>query len=463
MQKDTPLLAAGSFIEKERIMNQKIKNGLLGYTVCVLVLLLNAAWNTSFSQVTTTLVSQEDVSLEERTQGILSGDNESFEEYYDQVYQIRVVSPKAGSKSSIGSGFQISSDGLIVTNYHVISSFVQAPDNHKIEYQSHTGQKGALELLDFDVIHDLAVLRHSSPSDRFLSFSPTMLSKGETVYALGNPRDFGTSLVKGPNNGMVEHSYNDQILFSGSLNPGMSGGPAVNSAGQVVGVNVATAGSQLSFLVPADNAIALVNAGRVVEKNNYQQEITDQIKRWQRPRVQELIDQDWAIEPFAGLDLFGEIRKDFQCWGQTNESNKERNIASVSKSCRAGNSLFLDGSLSAGELYFSFGHSSAVTLNSLQFTRSIKPWMGANNASSYEHSSNYKCHVDFIEGTQGEQEYIRATTCIRAFKKLSGLYDSLLMIERVDGLRQFVTHLSISAIEQDQISLLNRKFMEKSL
>jgi len=89
--------------------------------------------------------------------------------------------------------------------------------------------------------------------------------------------------------------------------------------------------------------------------------------------------------------------------------------------------------------------------------------MGANNASSYEHSSNYKCHVDFIEGTQGEQEYIRATTCIRAFKKLSGLYDSLLMIERVDGLRQFVTHLSISAIEQDQISLLNRKFMEKSL
>jgi serine protease Do len=389
--------------------------------------------------------------------------NETFQDYYDQVYQIRVVSPKAGSKSSIGSGFQVSSDGLIVTNYHVISSFAQAPANHKIEYQSHTGQKGDLELLDFDVINDLAILRHSSPSSRFLGFSDTMLSKGETVYALGNPRDYGTSLVKGPNNGMVEHSYNEQILFSGSLNPGMSGGPAVNALGKVVGVNVATAGSQLSFLVPANNAIQLVNAGRTIPQADYQNEIARQIKQWQRPRIQQLLDNEWPAEQFAGLELFGEIRKDFQCWGQTNESNKERDIASVSKSCRAGNSLYLDASLTAGELYFSFDQSSAVTLGELQFTSAIRPWMSANNTSNYEHSSNYRCHVDFLQGRKNSQQFVRATTCIRSFKKLVGLYDSLLMIERIDGLRQFVTHLSVSAIEADQISLLNRKFIERSL
>ena len=448
-------------------MNQKI----IRSSVCVFALLLNVVGVSSFAQddgaVPVISASMGDESLSTQSSSSQSPNSQpssqSFEDYYDQVYQIRVVSPKAGSKSSIGSGFQVSSDGLIVTNYHVVSSFVQAPDNHRIEYQSHTGQKGALELLDFDVINDLAVLRHSSPSTRFLNFSPTMLNKGETVYALGNPRDYGTSLVKGPNNGMVEHSYNDQILFSGSLNPGMSGGPAVNAAGQVVGVNVATAGSQLSFLVPANNAAQLIAAGRVVMPSDYQDEIAGQIKLWQRPRIQQLIDNDWAVEQFAGVDLFGEIRKDFQCWGQTNESNKKRNIASVSKSCRAGNSLYLDGTLSAGELYFSFSHSSAVTLGALQFTSSIRPWMGANNASNYENSSNYRCHVDFLEGAESDQEYTRATTCIRAFKKLKGLYDSLLMVERVDGLQQFVTHLSISAIERDQISLLNRKFMEKSL
>jgi serine protease Do len=389
--------------------------------------------------------------------------NQRFQDYYDQVYQIRVVSPKAGSKSSIGSGFQVSSDGLIVTNYHVVSSFVQAPNNHKIEYQSHTGRKGDLELLDFDVVNDLAVLRHSSPSVKFLDFSDTMLNKGETVYALGNPRDYGTSLVKGPNNGMVEHSYNEQILFSGSLNPGMSGGPAVNALGQVVGVNVATAGSQLSFLVPANNARQLVKAGRTVAQDDYQNEIARQIKQWQRPRIQQLLDQDWPVEQFAGLRLFGEIRKDFQCWGQTNESNKERNIASVSKSCRAANSLYLDSSLSAGELYFSFDHASSVTLGDLQFTSAIRPWMSADNNSNYENSSNYRCHVDFLDGNQTSQQFVRATTCIRSFKKLVGLYDSLLMIERIDGLQQFATHLSVSALEADQISLLNRKFIEKSL
>jgi len=267
---------------------------------------------------------------------------QGFDNYYDQVYQIRVISPKAGSKSSIGSGFQVSSDGLIVTNYHVISSYVQMPDTHEIEYQSHSGQKGALTLLDFDVINDLALLRHSDPAEQILSFASLPLKKGETVYALGNPRDYGTSLVKGPNNGMVEHSYDDQILFSGSLNPGMSGGPALNEEGEVVGVNVATAGSQLSFLVPAEKARLLINANREVAKEDYLHEVTRQIKLWQRPRVQELIDQVWARESFAGLPLFGEIRKDFQCWGYTNDDNKNRDVASVSKSCRAGNSLYLD-------------------------------------------------------------------------------------------------------------------------
>jgi len=177
-----------------------------------------------------------------------------------------VISPQAGSKSSIGSGFQVSRDGLIVTNYHVVSSFVQSPDTHEIEYQSHNGQKGSLKLLDFDVINDLALLRHSNPGDRVLGFAEQPLEKGETVYALGNPRDYGTSLVKGPNNGMVEHSYDEQILFSGSLNPGMSGGPALNERGEVVGVNVATAGSQLSFLVPSEKAKLMMRACRCLAK-----------------------------------------------------------------------------------------------------------------------------------------------------------------------------------------------------
>jgi len=386
-----------------------------------------------------------------------------FSELYELVYQIQVISPKAGSKSSIGSGFQVTEDGLLVTNYHVVSAFVQNPGTHKIKYRSHNGELGELSLVNFDVVNDLAILRHANPAKRFLRFSKQALTKGETVYALGNPRDYGVSLVRGPNNGFVEHSYNSQILFSGSLNPGMSGGPALDQAGDVVGVNVATAGSQLSFLVPAESAIKLVNESKIVPESEYQEEIAAQIKVWQRARVQDLIDRDWAVESFAGESLFGEIRSDFQCWGSTNEEDKKRVSNRVSKSCNAGNSLYLDRGLSAGQIYFSFRKLSSIELSSTQFSQTLVPSMWSNNRSNFENSTNYQCHVDFLAGTREEKSYNRITTCVRAFKKLSGLYDSLLLVERNSQSESLSTHLSISAMEKDQIQALNRKFMEESL
>lgn len=387
---------------------------------------------------------------------------EDFSEYYDQVYQIRVVSPQAGSKSSIGSGFQVSADGLIITNYHVVSTYVQSPQTHSIEYRSHTGELGHLELLDFDVVHDLALLRHSKPGTEHFEFADSAMNRGDNVYALGNPRDYGVTLVRGPNNGLVEHSYNEQVLFSGSLNPGMSGGPALNKMGQVVGVNVATAGSQLSFLVPASKAIKLANAARSITQDLYQSEITAQIKQWQRPRIQQLIDSDWPVELFSEHELFGEIRKDFQCWGSANSDDEERHIDAASKSCRAGNSIYLDNDLDAGQLSFSFTKDTSIDLTVTQFSQTMKPSMRADNDSNYENSTNYRCHVDFLEGESSDY-YQRVTTCIRSYKKLDGLFDSLLLVERNGNSEAFASHLSLSAVERDQIQAMNRKFIEKSL
>ena len=47
-----------------------------------------------------------------------------FSSQYERVFQIRVVSPDAGSKSAIGSGFQVTADGLLITNYHVVSDYI---------------------------------------------------------------------------------------------------------------------------------------------------------------------------------------------------------------------------------------------------------------------------------------------------------------------------------------------------
>ena len=386
-----------------------------------------------------------------------------FSNYYDLIYQIRVISSDAGSKSSIGSGFQINQAGLIVTNFHVVSAYVNSPDTNEIHYVTQNGEKGVLQLLDFDVISDLAVLKHPAPAADYFALETALPSKGDYSYALGNPADYGMVLVPGPTNGLVEHSYEQRVLFSGSLNPGMSGGPALNKEGAVIGVNVATAGSQLSFLVPAKKVTALIAQDRELSAAEYQVEIANQIKQWQRQRVQTLLDSEWAVEQFASRALFGEIRHDFQCWGGTNESDKERAVAAIDKSCRAGDDLYLGYDIDAGQISFSFEKTTPLKLNNLQFMRSISTYMRADNRSGYEHSTNYECHTDFVDNEAKKGVYNRVTICVRAYKKLAGLYDSLLLLEQIRNKESFVAHLSLSAIEQDQLQAMHYKFLEASL
>ena len=385
-----------------------------------------------------------------------------FSDNYGRIYQIRVLSPEAGSKSSIGSGFQVSSDGLIITNYHVISQYVNAPENHKIEYVTDSGSKGLLELMNFDVIADLAVLRHPKPAKEYFPLNGKPLDKGVIAHALGNPGDWGIIMVSGATNGFVEHSYEDRVLFSGSLNPGMSGGPSLNDSGEVIGINVATAGSQLSFLVPAQKAIKLISQAKRLKQTEYQRELAEQIKQWQRPRISELIDQEWPVEDFVGRSLFGEIRHDFQCWGNTNESEKDREVTHVDKNCRAGDDVYVAYDLSAGQIVFHLHSRETVSLNQLQFAQRQHTSLWADNTSTFDHTSNYTCESDFIE-LQDKPGYGRAISCIRKLKKLPGLYDSLLLLQHHESNKTFKAHLSLSALEKDQIKAFHKRFFEALL
>ncbi len=390
------------------------------------------------------------------------GTDIDFSDEYERIFQIRVVSPDAGSKSSIGSGFQVTADGLLITNYHVVSDYINAPDEYVIKYMSHDGKLGTLELVDFDVISDLAVLQHPQPDNEYFKLSQSTPDKGEVVYALGNPGDWGIILVSGPANGLVEHSYEQRILFSGSLNSGMSGGPSLNSAGELIGVNVATAGSQLSFLVPSNKVSRLLQRGRKLSVENYLPEIASQLKLWQRPRIEDLLNSQWATEDFTDRPLFGEIRKDFQCWGGTNESRDSRTIERVSKTCAAGDDVYLGYDLSAGNIKFKFRNLKPLKLNTSQFARSVSVSMVADNNSAFKHSTNFECQKDFVKSA-GSHGYQRIITCVRAFKKLPGLYDSLLLVQDHTGDEVFEAHLSLSALEPDQIQALNRRFIERTL
>mgnify|MGYP001154024633 CR=1 FL=1 len=69
-----------------------------------------------------------------------------FKQLAPSLYQIRLIDNASGEKSSIGSGFQITADGVIATNYHVISGYARHPEKYRIEYLDHKGNKATLTL-----------------------------------------------------------------------------------------------------------------------------------------------------------------------------------------------------------------------------------------------------------------------------------------------------------------------------
>ena len=172
---------------------------------------------------------------------------EIFKQFSEQVIKIEVVESGSGAKASVGSGFFATERGQILTNYHVVSKLIHSPDRYRIDIVAASGQIGQDAVLAFDVIYDLAVLRIDRPIKKFLRFETTPVAQGTRLYSLGHPQDLGLTIVEGTYNGLLQHSLYPKVHFTGSLNPGMSGGPTVTHAGKVVGINVATEGNRSAF------------------------------------------------------------------------------------------------------------------------------------------------------------------------------------------------------------------------
>jgi serine protease Do len=168
-----------------------------------------------------------------------------------------------GRAQALGSGFVISSDGIIVTNNHVID---KATD---IKVTLDDGTELPAKLLGADQKSDLAVIKVQSPKPlATIAWGDSdKLKLGDQILAIGNPFGIGTTVTAGivSARGRDLHSgpYDDFIQIDAPINHGNSGGPLVNSDGQVVGINTAiyspNGGSVgVGFAIPSDEAKSIV-------------------------------------------------------------------------------------------------------------------------------------------------------------------------------------------------------------
>ncbi len=167
------------------------------------------------------------------------------------LFTIEIHSGNREAKSSLGSGYLVSADGLIATNYHVVASFVHDPVRNQLRAKSEAGEY-PLSLVQFDLVHDIALVRAASVTGKPLALADAPPQVGERIISFGNPEGLGMSLIEGNANGFATKGVVPRLLLSMPLNSGMSGGPILNARDQVVGTNVSVEwmSNSLSFGVP---------------------------------------------------------------------------------------------------------------------------------------------------------------------------------------------------------------------
>jgi S1-C subfamily serine protease len=97
------------------------------------------------------------------------------------LLQVRSLLKTGRTQSSVGSGFLVGTSNLVLTNYHVVSQFALDPDTYTGEWVDTAGQRGNIELLAVDVLHDLAVVRVNRYGTGYfkLGDKPVTLTQGQ--------------------------------------------------------------------------------------------------------------------------------------------------------------------------------------------------------------------------------------------------------------------------------------------
>lgn len=363
-----------------------------------------------------------------------------YERSRNRLLQVRTLLQTQDSQSSVGSGFLVDDSGLLVTNYHVISQYALQPGRYRLVYVTVDGQEGALQLLAFDVVHDLALLRPVKPEGLqgrgAIALRPQAeaLPRGARIFALGNPLDVGFAVAEGSYNGLVERSFLQTLFFGGSLSAGMSGGPAVDDQGRLIGVNVATRrdGEQVSFLVPADAVRELIQRGRSAAP------ITT--AAWPE-LTRQLLAHDMALtERFAALPWRGAGNARYaipvpqeafmRCWG-SGSPQAARGLQFERSDCTMDSRLFISGSLMTGFLTVRHEAYEGSKLGTLRFGNRYSSSFG-NEAMGVDdrHRTAPKC----LERTLDRAGLpLRAVVCMRGYKKMDGLHDLHVLVATLDG------------------------------
>ena len=360
-----------------------------------------------------------------------------------------------------GTGFAVAPGGIFMTNYHVVSQKVLYPDKYRLEYRAAEGKTGAVNVLAIDVRHDLAVVQAVGLAPSPLKLDPVVPSKGDRAYSIGFPLDVGLTITEGVSNGKVEDSFDARIHYSGAINGGMSGGPALDATGAVIGVNVsAYLFKQLvSFLVPAEHAQALLDRalatkpvpgglrrGLVEQLHGHSVDLLDALKG------------PISTQVAAGYTLPARLAPFINCSG-AGDPVTDQPFDAVILSCSASAGLFVQPGLYAGNLKYTHFVLTTEKLDSWRFARRLTATASASGGyGSRRHVGPFACE-DQVLRLKGFDAAV--LVCVRSYRVLQGLYDFTVRVSSLNGAKRgFASHLDMFGLEFDPGMQFIRRYIE---
>lgn len=377
------------------------------------------------------------------------------------VVQIKGFFGGNSAQAFHGTGFAVAPGGILLTNFHVVAEQVLHPEKFRLEYRTTEGKTGSITVLAIDVRHDLAVVRADGFEGGPLALNGTVPAKGERAYAIGFPLDVGLTITEGVSNGRVEDSFEARIHYSGAINGGMSGGPAINTAGQVIGINVSGYRFRqlVSFLVPASHARALIDRARTkpLDPKEARGEVTAQLHTHATVLLGAL-DNAMVTQNSAGYLLPAKLSPFIDCTAGGDPS-PDSPVQLTRVNCAAKAGLYVQEGLSTGDLRFSHYVVTSDKLDAWRFANRLSKLSQATGAfGSRKHVGPYACRDDVVKLNGFDAALM---VCVRGYRKLEGLYDFTVRVNSLnESTRGFVSHLDMYGMEYDAGMRFVRRYVE---
>jgi S1-C subfamily serine protease len=381
------------------------------------------------------------------------------------LLQIRMLLKSGRSQSSVGSGFMVGTSNLVLTNYHVVSQMALDPDVYVGEYVDTDGKRGPVELLAVDVLHDLAVVRINRGGSGFFTVPDKLarLTQGQYLYSLGNPLDLGFAISEGSYNGIITRSFYDQLMFTGPINSGMSGGPSVTVLGEVAGVNVSKRrdGELVSFLVPVRYAQDLLRkvAAQTTTPKDFNPLIGQQLLAHQRSMIDRLLDTPLSIKTMGPYLVPVRESDQVRCWGRSNVK-AEASFTADTISCSMESAIYVSDSQQTGHVSMTHQYVRSASLDKIRFSVLATTLFKTDNLGSSKDArlTAPSCVEQFVTT---KTLPLRAVTCVRAYRKFAGLYNFTLLTATTDDAKASLqSRLDVAGVSYENGLRTIRAFLE---